>query len=238
MLISKTFLYFVLIPALLPVFIILWYVYSKDKVEREPIRMVIKVLICGAIFALPCIPCERLANAFLTGPYEEGSLLEAWKKTFYGVALIEEFSKWLVLMIFVWKSPDFNYRYDGIVYAVTASLGFAAIENVGYIISFGTGVSISRALFAIPGHATFSVFMGFYLSRAKAHFDKNQNVRKVICLILSMLISVTVHAIYDFLLSDPCQELGYSKFFIAFVILLDIWAFFTIRHEFKTDRPI
>ena len=141
-------------------------------------------------------------------------------------------------MIFIWKNNNFDYRYDGIVYAVTSSLGFAAIENVMYIISYGTGVSIGRAIFAIPGHATFGVFMGYFLSRAKHFKNKEWFFLKIIYLVLSIGVSVVIHGIYDFMLSDYSVKSGLNSYCVVYVIILDVFAWLTIRHEFKTDKSL
>ena len=164
----RTSLYYILIPALLPVFLILRYVYRLDKNEREPLGLVLFVVALGAAFALPCGSAESFLTNIFAAIYDTSTVKFAWIENTICVALVEELSKWLVIMIFVWKNRNFDYRYDGIVYAVSASLGFAALENILYISLFGTGVAFGRALFSIPGHTTFGVFMGFYMSRAKA----------------------------------------------------------------------
>lgn len=233
----RLILCFVLIPALLPVALILWYVYRLDKVEREPLGFVLKVLAMGAVFSIPCAGVERFMESFLSQLYDTSTVKYAFIENTVGVALIEEFSKWLVLMIFVWKNQNFDFRYDGVVYAVTSSLGFAALENVLYVINFGTSVSIGRAIFAIPGHATFGVFMGFFMSRAKAASDRKSGgvfLLKLLALIFPMFI----HGTYDFLLSEQIDSLGLQYIFYIFVIVLDIFAWRMIHHEFKTDQRI
>lgn len=164
---SKEIFYFILLPALLPVFLVFRKIYSLDKVEREPLGFVLKVLIMGAVFSIPCAGIERFLGGIIESLFDTESLKYAAVDNTIGVALVEELSKYLVLMIFVWNNDNFDYRYDGIVYGTTASLGFAALENVLYIMNFGTGISFGRAIFSIPGHATFGVFMGYYLSRGK-----------------------------------------------------------------------
>lgn len=231
-------LYFILVPALLPVFLILRYVYKLDKVEREPLGFVIKVLICGAIFSVPCAGLERAMFSILEYYGNVATLEYAWIENTIGVALIEELSKWLVIMIFVWKNPNFDYRYDGIVYAVTASLGFAALENILYVISFGTGVSVGRAIFAIPGHTTFGVFMGFFISRAKTAWIDDKTGKKKFYKMLALIVPMIIHGLYDFLLSEQVNAAGFQWFFYIYVILLDFFAWRVIKHEFKTDRRL
>lgn len=234
----KAILYFILIPALLPVFIILRYVYLLDRNEREPLGFVLKVVLWGAVFSLPCAGVERFMFTLISSFYDTATIEFAWMENTVGVALVEEFSKWLVLMILVWKNKNFDYRYDGIVYAVSASLGFAALENVLYVISYGTGVSIGRAIFAIPGHATFGVFMGFWLSRAKNFWLDGKHLRMRICKLFALGIPMLIHGAYDFLLSEQIAAIGAQHIFFVYVILLDLFAWRVIKHEFRTDRML
>lgn len=234
----RSILYFILIPALLPVFLILRYVYLLDRKEREPLGFVLKVVILGALFSIPCIVVERFMYSFIASFYDQASIEFAWMENTVGVALVEEFSKWLVIMIFVWKNKNFDYRYDGIVYAVSASLGFAALENVLYIINYGTGISIGRAIFAIPGHATFGVFMGFWLSRAKTFWLDGKKLRMKICKLFSLCIPMFIHGFYDFLLSEQAAAAGLQSLFFIFVLILDLFAWRVIKHEFRTDRML
>ncbi|MCR4580242.1 MAG: PrsW family intramembrane metalloprotease [Treponema sp.] len=234
----RTILYFILIPALLPVVVVLHYVYKLDKNEREPLGFVLKVVLFGAVFSLPCAVLERFLISMIGEFYDPATIQYAWLENTVGVALVEELSKWLVLMIYVWKNDNFDYRYDGIVYAVSASLGFAALENILYVVTYGTGVSIGRAIFSIPGHATFGVFMGYFLSRAKAFYVRDKSIRKNICLIFSILIPMLIHGFYDFLLSEQVEAMGYQYVFYIYVILLDFFALKVIKHEFRTDRYI
>ena len=234
----KSILYFILIPALLPVVLILRYVYLLDKNEREPLGFVLKIVVLGAVFSIPCAAVERFMMSLIASVYDPATIDYAWMENTVGVALVEEFSKWLVLMLFVWKNKNFDYRYDGVVYAVSASLGFAALENILYVISYGTGVSIGRAIFAIPGHATFGVFMGYWLSRTKTFWLDGKIIRMRICKLFSLAIPMLIHGAYDFLLSEQVAELGGQTIFYIYVILLDFFAWRVIKHEFRTDRML
>ena len=160
-----TFAFFglTLIFALLPVFIVLFFVYSKDRFEREPFGKVLQVFFLSAVFSFAVIPFERLAGSLLFMNYAARSAMDFdFALNFWAVDLVEELYKWLVLMVLLWSSPCFRYRYDGIVYAVAASLGFAGCENVLYLLGWGHSIALGRAVFSIPGHATYGVWMGFF----------------------------------------------------------------------------
>ena len=234
----KLIFYFILLPALLPVFLILRYVYLLDRNEREPLGFVLNVVMYGAIFSVPCAAAERFLIPLIGIFYDPATIQYAWMENTVGVALVEEFSKWLVLMLIVWKNKNFDYRYDGIVYAVSASLGFAALENVLYVLNYGTGVSVGRAIFAIPGHATFGVFMGFWLSRAKTFWLDDKPNRMKFCRLFALIIPMLIHGAYDFLLSEQVAATGYQYIFYIYVILLDFFAWRVIKHEFRTDKRL
>ena len=230
-------LYAVLVPALLPVLLIIIYIYKKDKKEKEPLGLVLKTLIWGAILSLPCAGVEMLMELILGAFFEQGTVSYAAAENIIGVALIEELAKYIVIMRFIWKNDNFDYRYDGIVYAASASLGFAALENVLYLLNFGTDISLGRALFSIPGHTTFGVFMGLYISRAKEAMCSGKTFRMKRLKIKALLVPTIIHGIYDFLLDDSLQE-NYFYLFIVFVIIIDIIALSIIRREHKHDKPL
>ncbi|MCR5385534.1 MAG: PrsW family intramembrane metalloprotease, partial [Treponema sp.] len=234
----KAFLYLTLLPALLPVFLVFRYVYKHDKIEPEPIGFVLKVMLYGALFALPCGFIEGILVSRIASIWGENTIEFAFYENFFGVALIEELSKLLAFRVLVWKNDNFNFRYDGIVYAVAASLGFAALENICYVMRFGTEVSIGRAIFSIPGHAAFGIFMGYYLSRAKNCALKHNYFGLVFFMIFAIAVPVAIHGAYDFLLSEPARNADYAKYFLVFVIILDILAWRKIKHEFRTDRRL
>lgn len=235
---SRVFLYYVLVPALLPVFLIFRYIYKLDKVEREPINFVLKVLMWGAILSLPCIPVETLAENLIASIYDQQSIAFAIREYFFGVALVEELSKWLVLWIFVWKNPNFDWSFDGIVYAATASLGFAGLENVMYVLSYGSAVSISRAIFSIPGHTAFGIFMGYFFSRSKAASIKGDGFLSFIMMIFALTVPTAIHGMYDFMLSEQVAETIFPALFIGYVIVLDIITWKILHKESKQDKFI
>lgn len=86
---------------------------------------------------------------------------------FLSAALVEEGLKLLFLRAGTWRRPEFDYRYDAIVYAVSVSLGFAMLENVLYVFQNGIYTAILRAFCSVPLHAFCGVFMGFHYGLAR-----------------------------------------------------------------------
>lgn len=182
----------VLLVALAPVFIILFYVYFRDKYEKEPIKLLLFAVLAGMIIVLPVIFVERFIMALQPDMHP---IMDAGYNAFLVAALVEEAFKYLALFLLIWKSPEFNEKFDGIVYAVFISLGFAAVENVLYVIEGGVNTGLIRAITAVPAHALFGVTMGYYFGIARMYPElRDSHMWK------AFLIPFILHGIYDFLL--------------------------------------
>lgn len=200
-----------IIYALAPVAIILFYVYFRDKYDKEPIGLLIKALVAGALTVIPVIFLENLLSS-LNPAYEESVFAGFWH-AFVVAGFSEELLKFGALYLLVWKSPHFNEKFDGIVYAVFVSLGFAAVENVLYVSSGGMETAISRAWSAVPAHAIFGVTMGYFFGIAHMYPSLRKSyLRK------ALMIPILLHGIYDFILMAGIPWL--LSLFLPFVIYL------------------
>ena len=121
---------------------------------------------------------------------------------------------------------------------LAASLGFAALENIIYVLSYGTGVAITRALFAIPGHASFGIFMGYFFARAKHCVIHHHGILALFFMLLCFAFPIGIHGAYDFLLSPAAKAQSFSWYFFVLVIVIDVFALRIVHHESKTDRPL
>jgi len=194
--------------SLAPVLIIAFYVYSRDKYEKEPLSILLKALLAGVLIVLPVVLIERL----LTIPSENMEGLTYASYTAFIVAgFTEEGMKFIAFYFFFWNNRNFNEKFDGIVYSVFIALGFAGIENLLYVFTGGYGVGIIRALTAVPAHALFGIVMGYYFSLAKFN-----PVRKPIFLLFAFLLPFLFHGFYDFLLMSNSPVL-LTIFIPAFV---------------------
>ena len=159
--------------ALIPVVGLLLMIYFNDKKEKEPFGLLIAIFFAGVGSVIPALILEKLGGMVIG----TDSMIEGILHAMIVVGPAEELSKFLVLFLITWKNKNFNYSYDAIVYAVFASLGFAAIENINYTLFFGAGTALLRMFTSIPGHACFGVYMGFFYSRAKyAKLTKKKNL--------------------------------------------------------------
>ena len=225
-----------LLAAVLPAVFLMGYVYRMDTVEKEPWYLLRRLVLCGAA---ACLPASLLEQAFLgvLSRYVEPDTLRyaAWE-AFGIVALAEEGCKLAALRAVTWRSPEFNYRFDGIVYAVFLGLGFAALENILYLFNYGPGVLTSRGLLAIPGHATFAVFMGLFYAQAKMADIYGAAGARRVHMAAALAVPALLHGFYDFCLMSGVRQLG--SLFIVFVLVLDAVSLLVVRRQSFRDGPL
>ena len=152
--------------AIIPGLLLVIFVYKKDKVEKEPLSLIIKIIMCGVISCIAAGYLEQ-AESLVLPKYPEGSLEYAIQSSFLMAALVEEIVKYIAMRIPSWKHPAFNYRFDGVVYGVSAAVGFAVYENIMYIAMYGFETGVVRAFTAVPLHAFCGAFMGAFYSYSK-----------------------------------------------------------------------
>lgn len=183
-----------LLLALAPIVVILVYIYVKDKYEKEPIGLLVKNFFLGAVVSIIITVVLGFAANIIYPVTDEKSILQQFVKAFFVVALVEEFSKYIIVKYYSQKKTDFNEPFDGIVYAVVVSMGFAALENVLYVSQYGVTTGLTRAFTAVPAHATFGILMGYFMGKAK--FSNN----RVKYNLLGLLTATLFHGAYDFFL--------------------------------------
>lgn len=199
--------------ALAPVIAIIWYILFLDILNKEPVKMLILTFVFGLLSVIPAIILEVFGGNIIG---EINSLPKAWFQAFIVVALSEELAKYFFLRRYVYAKPEFDEPYDGIVYAIMISMGFAAIENVMYVLEGGVGVAVLRMFTAVPARATFAILMGYWVGRAKMENRPELNW-------LGLGSAVLFHGLYDFFL---LSELFEGQVFGAILSLL-IGIFFT-----------
>ncbi len=199
-----------LLSALAPVALVIFYIYLKDKYEKEPKRLMIYCFIMGGIFSIFITTILYLFFDFFVPITNKFSILQQFVRAFFIVGLTEEFSKYVIVRYYAQPKRAFNEPFDGIVYAVIVSMGFAAVENIFYVMEGGVSVAILRAFTAVPAHATFGILMGYYMGMAK--FSNN----RVKYNLLGLGLAILFHGAYDFFL------------FIHFIPGISIGAFISL----------
>lgn len=256
--------YMLIAVALLPAVALCIYVYKKDRVEKEPVGLLLKLLALGAVSCFPAAWIEGILDSVLYtvfSPFGEVSggelILGSGMYTVYqavsnfiGIALVEELCKYAVLYWVTFNNKNFNCTFDAMIYAVFVSLGFAALENVLYAFSYGMDTALVRAVTSVPAHMFFAVFMGYFYARgtrlrriqedqrnlvkAGALINKSKSLNAGKQLTLAVVIPTLVHGFYDFCLS--LDSVFWCVFvFLAFLVVLYIYCFSKVQEASRED---
>lgn len=180
--------------AIAPVITIIVYINVKDKYEKEPKRLLFYNFLLGAIVSIIVTTILYKIIGILLPLPDPASIWQQFIKAFFVVGITEEFSKYIIVRYYAQPKAAYNEPFDGIVYAVMVSMGFAATENIFYVLDGGYQTALLRAFTAVPAHATFAILMGYYMGKAK--FSKN----KVSLNLTGLLLAVLFHGAYDFFL--------------------------------------
>ncbi|MGD9678582.1 MAG: glutamic-type intramembrane protease PrsW [Vulcanibacillus sp.] len=195
--------------AFAPGLALLSFIYLKDKYEPEPLSLIVKLFILGGVLVFPAYVIERVFQEGITN-------FEIFTKVI-NIAIIEEFLKWFTLYFIMYKHIEFNEPYDGVVYSVSIAIGFATIENLGFLFfnSVEPTLILLRAFLPVSGHALFAIIMGYFIGQAK--FNKNKNRHKL--LFLSLAIPIFTHSIYNLILYQTFTE----WFYLMIPFLIGLW---------------
>ena len=218
--------------AVLPAAFLLYRVYKMDTIEKEPWAILRKLLLWGALSGIPAALVESLLTGVVQNLLQEGTLLYNFVFGFIVAALVEESFKFFFLYKFTFKNPAFNYRFDGVVYAVFVSMGFAILENVLYVFQGGLGVAISRALLALPLHAACGVYMGIAYGQQKVNsLYKSASFGSVARACLP--VPILIHGFYD---SCAFSAENYPIFLLVFVVFVILVFILTLRQLKKASQ--
>ena len=224
-----------ILAALLPPFFLIRTVYRLDTIEKESPNLLWRLFFAGALSIIPAMILELVIEKLL---YTAGlsGMLYLVLENFIGIALVEEGCKYFFLRRKTWNHPEFNYRFDAIVYSVVVSMGFAAVENVLYVLDSGLSTALLRAVTSIPGHAIFGIYMGYYYGQAKyrertGDIDEQHSYQR-----LSLFVPVLLHGLYDFMLSADIEWM--PVIFIIYTVILDILAYRSVRRYSEEDHML
>ena len=223
-----------ILAAVVPAIVLLVKVYRSDRLEKEPPRLIVSLLLSGILATMLAMLGEWLGNLLLRGIRDE--ILHDILMYFIVVAGCEEGAKYFLLRRRTWFDQNFNCQYDGVVYAVAVALGFALWENLSYVFSYGLSTALVRAVTAVPGHACFGVFMGSWYGQAKRADNFGYPERCTFYCVLSVLVPMLLHGLYDFIATRSSG--GSTWIFVVFVIVMFLFSFMLVRKLSDEDRYI
>ena len=228
-----------LLIAVLPVALILLFVYKKDK-DKEPLGLLFSFFFKGIFSCFLVLIISDVLGAFLpfmNKELEAMTFMEVFLYAFIGVAMVEELCKWLMVYNSGYNHKEFDEIYDILVYSIFVSLGFAFFENLLYVFNTGSlSIAILRAVSAIPGHACDAVFMGYYLSLAKQCRLLKRPEQEKSFKLKSLFIPALLHGIYDFCLMSG--RVLFVIIFLVFVIFLYVMSIKKLNKLSKVNKNL
>lgn len=177
--------------AIAPGAAIVLYIYLKDKHEREPLSLLLISFLYGCLSTLITLIVSIPVNTFIFT--KEDDVVEQFFNALFKVALLEEFSKFIFVRFVLYYNKNFNEPFDGIVYAVMVSMGFATVENIIYVFQYGYATGFLRMFTAVPAHAAFAIIMGYFLGKSKF-----THRREVYYSLVALAAASLFHGLYDY----------------------------------------
>lgn len=212
----------IIIASIAPTLALLIYFYLKDQYNPEPISMIAKSFFLGMICVIPIsffqfvLKLELIQTSFLN-------------QALFLTSIPEETLKWLLFYVLIYSNKEFDEPIDGIVYAVTISLGFATIENVLYLFTYGVKFAFIRALFPVSSHCIFGIIMGYFYGKTKFTTEYKKHF-----FLLSLITPILLHTIFDFMIITKAKWIYYLT---PFMLVMWIISMYTVkRMRYKTTE--
>ena len=205
------------------------FIYYKDRYNKEPAKNLIFSFILGIFCVIPAIIFQMVLMPYIE-PYMPGSIVFTAIATYGIIAFSEELSKFWVLRGYAYPKKIFDDPFDGIIYSIMVGMGFATIENVGYVLQHGWIVGIYRMFLSIPGHATFAVLMGYHVGLAKFNPAKRKGQ-----FFLALFWPILFHGTFDFFLMYGKTGLHVLGALVSLIIALRL-SFKAIKKKQELSR--
>ena len=206
----------------------LYHFQKLDKYEREPDRLILLTFFAGVLATVPSVLLEIPFQVRFQSSLPPVTSLVGY---FFWVGLVEESFKFLAVRLTAYRSREFNEVMDGMIYMISAALGFAATENVGYLLGLGLSVWFLRAILSYLGHVSFSAILGYYLGKAKMEGRKS-------LLWLGFLLSVSLHCLYDsFLVAGHVNKSGFLVLLGALVWMVSLLLTLILARKAQAVSP-
>lgn len=233
----------VLMLSCLPGIVLMLLIYKMDRIEHEPLGLMLKLFLGGALLATTAAGCiESLLGVFADIFFSWDSIVYCFVEAFVVAAATEELCKYFILKSCTWKHPAFNYRFDGVVYSTMVAIGFEIVENLMYVIDSTVSTAFMRAAF--PGHCIFGIYMGYYYGQAKSHEIHGDPAGARRLRNHGLIITILIHGGYDFIcmlgstVEEESVQLIMALLYVIVMVVLNVTAYKNIKKYAYYDSPV
>lgn len=228
-----------LFAVIIPPVILIAYIYGKEKIKPVNGRLVFILMILGMVAAVISIFLEEIFDGVIRH-YSSGLTNVGFIILYYlMVGFVEEGSKYMMLWLKTWKHPNFEYKYDGIVFSSSVAAGFAVLENVIFFFTYGLDAVVTRGVTAFPAHIAFSAIMGIFYSKYKFYRNRGRTQTGRMYGWFGLFLPMGFHCFYDvFARLSTASVIANNIFSFLFIPGLILALFIFIRLESMNDEHL
>ena len=224
---TLTALGYAFLGGLLPSFIWLYFLLKEDSRCPEPRSLIALAFIAGMFAVSLALPLEQYAKTYLTG---NTAVLIAW-------SLIEEVLKYAMAAIFILWRNAVDETPDYVIYMITVALGFAAAENMLFLLAPLSSGSVATSLFtgnvrfigSTLLHVVASSAIGFALAFSTAYHP----VGRVAAAAFGLILATALHTAFNALIIHPGTSTAFAAFFLIWMVAVVFFAAFEVLKYFQ-----
>lgn len=224
---TATTLGYAFLGGLLPSFIWLYFLLKEDAMHPEPKRLIILTFIAGMIAVPLALPLEQYTRTHLSGSW---SILTSW-------ALIEEVLKYVMAALFILWRKEVDEAPDYVIYMLTVALGFAAAENMLFLLTpLASGDIVSsiftgnlRFLGSTLLHVVASSAIGFALAFSTSY----RPIKRMVAAALGLILATALHTAFNTLIISSGASTAFTAFFLIWTVAVIFFAAFEVLKYFQ-----
>ncbi len=219
MTISVETIFFSLVGGIVPSILWLFFWLKEDKKRPEPRGLIALTFICGMLMVPLVIPFQKLTQIDSNGTL-----------TFFIWATLEESLKFAAAYFIAIRRKEDNEPVDGLIYIMTAALGFAALENAIFIFQPLSSGNVTESL--ITGNIRFigasllhtisSAVIGIALGLS---FYKDK-FTKLFSVLFALLIAIALHTAFNLFIMKEHSGTTFATFGFVWITIVVLMLFF------------
>jgi RsiW-degrading membrane proteinase PrsW (M82 family) len=211
----------------IPAIFILYLFLNREK-NKEPLSIVLSTFALTYIIVLPLDIFISFVDPYLENTFDSQHYFSL--RAFFRAAFLEEFLKFSVIFLFVYRQTHFDELSDGIIYGIAIGLGYAVVENYDYLYQFYIGQEpmiefIKNRWWALIAHVSLGILMGMFLAKSRI---KRFNHKLMVS--LSLMIPIFIHGLHNYTFaSDTLYQSYVYRYMFAFYVFLILGSFIFLR---------
>jgi RsiW-degrading membrane proteinase PrsW (M82 family) len=212
---------------LLPSLIWLYFILQEDSRCPEPKKLITLAFFVGMLMVPLALPLEQAARSGLIG---STNILLVW-------ATIEELLKYGVAAAFILWRRAIDEPSDYVIYMITVALGFAAAENMLFLITplahgsllMGIATSDLRFIGSTLLHVVASSAVGFALAFASMRRPSH----RILAVTVGLILAVALHTLFNTLIISQGDSMALMAFFLVWLLAVALFAALEILKYFE-----